>query len=302
MRYVIVANPVSGHGRGGRQAEQVARRLREAGAECRILYTTAPGHAADIAREAVDRCTSEAVERPCIVVCGGDGTVHEVVNALANASAPRFSLGLIPAGRCDDFASALGVPDDAEGIAQVLLAGYARAVDLGRIGDRYFCSVATLGFDSSVARLVEDMRMPLTGTAAYVYAALRTLLRYRAPRMRLTLDETVVDEPVFLAATANTSSYGGRLHIAPTADPYDGRFDVCVVSQRSRLQAVYLLLSVMRRRHGELRGVRMVRAGSVTIESPDPLEIWADGEYLAKTPATLEVVPNALDVIVPAPT
>jgi diacylglycerol kinase (ATP) len=244
------------------------------------LRTTAPGHAADIVREAVERSTSDAVDRQCIVACGGDGTVHEIVNALMSDSAPRCVLGLIPAGRCDDFASALGVPDDADDIARVLLAGHTRAVDLGRIGDRYFCSVATLGFDSSVARLVNDMRLPLTGTPAYVYAALRTLLRYRAPRMRLTLDETVVDEPVFLAATANTPTYGGRLHIVPAADPYDGVFDVCVVSETSRLRAVRLLLSVIRRRHGELHGVRMMRASSVTIESPDPLEIWADGECL----------------------
>ena len=126
-------------------------------------------------------------------------------------------------------------------IAGILVSGMPLSVDLGRVGRRYFCTVAAIGFDAAVSRFVNEMRMPLRGTSAYVYGALRMLWRYRTLSLRVRGDFGEHVGPVFFAATANTPCYGGALRIAPDADAFDGILNVCLVTRVSRLRALRLI-------------------------------------------------------------
>ncbi len=304
---LIITNPASNHGRGARAAGLAAAQLRARGAEPEIHETTTSGDAERIATEAIaDR--GESLR--CVVACGGDGTIQEVAGALAKAraqsSAPLPSLGLIPAGRCNDFAHALGIPKDPIRAADVLIDGAARPFDLGRVtgqagslGERYFCTVATIGIDSEVSSYVDAMHGPLKGTVAYLYGALCVLRRYQAKTVRLSGDFGVIEQSVFLASTANTRLYGGSIPIAPDADPTDGLLDLCVIDAVSKLRALTLIPAVLAARHRSRKGVRIIQTKRFTIDADDPLEIWADGERIAQTPATIEAVPAALNVIVP---
>jgi len=299
-RILIVANPTSGRGRGRRTAAAVASCLRARGAEFTVHHTTGPGAAEEKSREAI----GDEENRPaCIVACGGDGTVQEVANAIASMSPSlgesRPGLGLAPAGRCNDFARALGLSDDPVEIADALLCGEARAVDLGRVNDRFFCTVATVGVDAEVSRYVDSMRIPLTGTFAYLYGAMCVLSRYRPRRLRISGDFGVIDRPLFLASSANTSSYGGAIRIAPDAEPTDGRLDLCVIDAVSRLRALMLVPAVLAGRHGHHPEVQFVRVQQVHIESEEALELWADGERIASTPADVSVAPGAIRVMLP---
>ncbi len=300
MRYVIIANPVAGWGRAGRLAEAVHQRLTGAGAESRIEHTSARGEAEAIAAAALAQPHQPDDDRLCVVACGGDGTLQQVANALMQAPESRGVLGLAPGGRCNDFASAFGVGTDPVAIVDVLLAGHVRAVDLGRVNDRYFCTVAAMGFDAAVSRFVNEMRLPLSGTAAYVYGVLRVLLRYRAVEATLTFGESERTGPLFLAASANTSSYGGRMRIAPDADPRDGHLDICVVAPLTRFRVLRLLRRVMHGAHRDLPEVRFVRTPSMRVHTAEPQEIWADGEAIGQTPALIQTIPAALDLLVPA--
>jgi diacylglycerol kinase (ATP) len=230
-------------------------------------------------------------------------------------------MGLAPAGRCNDFARGLGVGTDPVDIASTLADGEPRAIDLGRLNGRYFCTVATLGVDAEVSSYVDTMRMPLRGTAAYVYGALRVLARYRANHVRITGDFGVIEQAVFLASSANTASYGGAIPIAPDASPLDGELDLCVIDRVTRLRAFALLPIVMMGRHTSRPGVRFIRAKRFNISATEPketgrrgsrarsttgtvdagpaLEIWADGERIGSTPADVEVVPGAIRVLLP---
>ena len=297
---LIFANPTSGRGRGLRTATDVAGILRSSGVQVTVRFTNAAGDAERWAREIV----AGGSEPPrCIVACGGDGTVQEIANALADAR-PSLgdacpALGLAPAGRCNDFARAFEVPTDPAMIADVLLTGRPTPTDLGRVNGRYFCTVATAGVDAEVSSFVDTMRMPLRGTFAYLYGAIRVLIRYRPYDMTITGDFGVIERPMLLASTANTSCYGGAIHIAPDADPADGQLDLCIVDRVSRLRAIALIPSLLAGRHGRCPTVHFLRTRRLTIESPQPLELWADGERIARTPATIEVVPAALRVLQP---
>lgn len=297
---LIIANPTSGKGKGSRTAVAIAELLRRQGANIEVRYTAASGDAELIARKAI---TSGTRPLRCIVACGGDGTIQEIANALADAR-PSLgdacpALGLAPAGRCNDFARAFDIPTDPVVIAEVLLNGRARPTDLGRVNGRFYCTVVTAGADAEVSSYVDTMRMPLRGTLAYLYGAIRVLIHYRPYDMKITGDFGVIERPMLLASTANTSCYGGAIRIAPDADPADGQLNLCIVDRIPRLRAIALIPALLAGRHGRCPAVHFLRTQRLTIESRRPLELWADGERIAGTPATIEVVPAAIRALQP---
>jgi diacylglycerol kinase (ATP) len=297
---LIIVNPKSGRDRGVRTAERVAARLRQRGIDVDIRHTRAPGDAEAITREAALRVSA----RPdCVVACGGDGTTQEVANGLASlgqeAGDSRPAMGLAPAGRCNDFARVLGVGADPHAIAEVLATGSPSPIDLGRVNGRYFCTVVTVGVDADISSYVDTMRMPLRGTLAYLYGTLCVLAGYRGRKLRIEGDFGTMERLLFVASSANTPSYGGAIKIAPGAVPTDGELDLCVIDQVSRLRMITLLPRVLLGRHRSQPEVEFKRTKRLHIESVDQLELWADGERIASTPATIEVAPGAVDVVLP---
>ncbi len=332
---LIIVNPVSGRGRGHRTATAVAERLRACGVDVTVRQTSRQGDAERITREAIaDRSQLDH----CIVACGGDGTIQEVANAVAsipNSARARSGpmrcstsllpplargddkvvslpdseeccgddagpvMGLAPAGRCNDFARALGISAKPEAVVDTLVNGKPGPVDLGKVNDRYFCTVATVGIDAEVTSFVDSMRMPLTGTLAYLYGALRVLARYQPRTLRIAGDFGTIEHPVFIASSANTSSYGGAIPIAPDAVPTDGQLDLCVIRHVSRLRAFTLVPTVLAGRHESLPETRFIRTRHLQIDADRPVELWADGELIAHTPATIEAAPGAIQVMLP---
>lgn len=295
MRFVLIANPVAGRGARRSLTQNVYQRLLDAGADCTVHWTTPRTSAVQLAEQALAAVDNGAPL--CLTSCGGDGTVQAVVNAILNSRASNVVLGVVPCGRCNDFATAFGIGADSAEAAARLLSGRTTTVDIGRINGRYFCTIAALGFDAAVSRYVNDRWLPLSGTAAYILGTLRTLMTYKARVVKLVFDDSIHEGPVFLAASANTACYGGNLHIAPDADPCDGLLEICIVSQVSRLGGMRLLRQVLKAAHRKMPQVRFVRSRTMCIESPEPLEIWADGEYITDTPARIEIVPQALKLL-----
>ncbi len=298
---LILVNPVSGRGRALRKAEAVAANLRSRNIEVAVRKTSAPGDAGRFAHDAAQ----DTDRRPsCVVACGGDGTVQEVAGALAACREMLGdccpALGLIPAGRCNDFARGLGISRTVGCVAEILATGRASPIDLGRVNGHFFCTVATVGIDAEVTHFVHKMHLPLRGTPAYLYGAIRVLCTYKAPNLRIEGDFATIDRPLFLASSANTASYGGAIRIAPGAVPNDGFLDLCVIDAVTRLKALTLIASVLRVRHQHRPEVQMIRTKTLTIDADRPLELWADGEPVATTPARVEIAPNAIHVLLPS--
>lgn len=303
LRATVIANPVSGGRRASRAAEEIACGLRKRGAAVELRTTDAPGTARRLATEAVRD------EVPVVVGCGGDGTMQELAEALRGAST---ALAVFPGGRCNDLALALGqsVPGRRRRrfIERLCAAVTAekpavRQVDLGlfrpREGpERVFCTVATLGFDTAVSRFVEQRRLPVKGTLAYIYGVLRLLPGFRFPMVKLRGGFGESDGRVLLVATGNTACYGGAMQIVPPAVPDDGRFHLCVVKQVPRWTVLSFLPRVLRGSHLGHPAVTTLTTAEFSIETPDGEEwVCADGETLGKTPCTLTTLPGALRVV-----
>ncbi len=293
-KWTIVANPVSGKGKSRTLAVRTGSLLTVAGVSNQLLYTTRQGDAEGLARKAVEEGSAG------VLACGGDGTLHEVINGVMSGPlAAGVTVGIIPAGRCNDFAAALGLPKTAEDVAKLITAGKSKQIDLGKVGNRYFATVATLGFDSAVSQYVADGHVPrfLSGTPSYVYAIFAQLLRYKDAKVHLTGEGLDYSGRVFLTATANTPQYGGNMKIAPGAEPEDGMLDVCLVKSVSRREVVMILPRVFSGGHLRNPAVSMHRLPSLHIETEAPMPIWADGERVAETPAEISVVPKVLNLL-----
>lgn len=304
-KFVLIANPVSGGGRGRERAEALLAALRSHGKSAELVYTNAPGHAETLAEEALQQATKTTSKNAALrlVACGGDGTIQQICNALAryrqeDAEEGRAILGLAPSGRGNDFGRALGISADPENILRHLLSGETRKVDLGCVNGRYFCTIATLGIDAEISRFVDTMAMPLKGGPAYVYGALRVMLWYRARTMRITKGGEPKPETgdFYIASVANTACYGGGMEIAPGACPDDGELNLCLIDPLSRWGAVTMMISAIRKTVASRSEVRMQTTRRVTIAPEIVSEVWADGERVATTPAEFTIVPDALEV------
>ena len=298
--WAIIVNPTAGRGRAEGPARLLVRALENSGASVSVSTTAARGDAERLAAAAVKAGATR------VVACGGDGTVHEVVNGLMSArkDANDTALGILPCGRCNDLVFALDLPKNPVAAAEALVHSTVRRIDLGRIGEQYYTTVATLGFDSEVSQYVNQGSPPsfLRGTAAYLYGALVKLVQYRSPSVRIKGDFGEFQGAIFLAATGNTTRYGGRMKVTPSAIIDDGRLDVCVIRPVPRLEVLRMIPKTFKGNHVGHPAVSLQQTRRLEIESQEPLWLWADGERITQTPATIEVVPGALPVLVPQET
>ena len=298
MRWRIIANPAAGKGRTRQWVPRLAEALRARGDEVALSFTEGRSSAETWAREAATGGLDG------VVACGGDGTVHQTINGLMHGSFGRQPplLGLLPMGRCDDFALALGISRrNPRQAIEVILAGNRRTVDLGWAGGRYFSIVSSLGFDAEVSAYVDEGRHPgfLRGTIAYLYAVLVKLFRYREVTVSLKGDFGEYKGPIFLAATGNAPYYGGGMKVLPQADMTDGWLDLCLVKSVRRVEVVLMLSRVFTGGHLSHSSVSMHRVRRLEIDAPEQLWLWADGERMVQLPATIEVVPSCLSVLAP---
>ena len=287
-RIALIHNPQAGRGKAVDAARRLQAALAGAGMTPREHLTMGRGHA----EELVGRAVEQGAE--VVMVVGGDGTVHEAAQTLAGSHA---RLAPLPAGRCNDFCRSLGLACEPEALVAAVAAGTTRAVDLARVNGRNYCTVGAVGFDAEVSRYVDLMRAPLWGQPAYIYAVLRTLGRYRPPQVTLTWDEGHYHGPLFLAAVANTPTYGNQIRIVPQARADDGHLDICLVRPVGIFKVMRFLPSVLKGSHGAVPEVSFLRTRKVRIDCDRPMELWADGEPVATSPLSVEILPGALKVV-----
>ncbi len=288
----LFVNPTAGRGRGAHAAQPAARALREAGFAVRSVVGSDAADALARAREAVEGGTG------ALVAVGGDGMVSLALRAVAGTTTP---LGVVAVGTGNDFARATGLPVRRPGaagerIADALLNGRTRALDLGRAGDRWFATVLASGFDSRVNERGNRMRWP-TGRLRYDAAMVAELASLRPIAYRMRLDDGPEQEvAATLIAVGNAPSYGGGMRICPGAALDDGLLDVTVVGPCDRTTLLRVFPRVYRGSHVGHPVVTTHRAARVTLAA-EGMTAWADGERVGPLPVTARSVPGAVRLL-----
>ncbi|OIJ66399.1 YegS/Rv2252/BmrU family lipid kinase [Streptomyces mangrovisoli] len=290
-QFTAVVNPTAGGSTGAAALLKVARVLREAGAELETEYSRSLAHAQELARAAGERGR-------VVLAVGGDGIAGGIGGALSGTGT---ALGLVPAGRGNDFARALGLPEEPEALAEVLLHNPARPVDTIEVESAAHGRVVVLGsvyagVDALANRHANRSRL-LRGAASYYAGGLRAVTTWRPASYRVTVDGELHIHRGYTVVAANSAYYGSGRMIAPGARVDDGLLDVVLIRHAPRRLFFALMNELSAGTHVERPQVQVLRGKEIRIEADREVPYGADGEVDAVLPVTARVLPGALRVV-----
>lgn len=284
----LIVNPSSAGGRALRALRPVEEQLDQLRIPFRVEVSRDAEHAAE-------EVASAARHGEIPVIMSGDGLVGMAGGLLANTDTP---LAVIPCGRGNDFARALGIPTDPAGAVDLIASGQTRKIDLGEANGVPFLCVASIGFDSVANELANRTKL-VKGSAVYAYAALRVLASWRPAKFRIQTPEGHSSFTGYSVAVANGPAYGGGMFIAPDARVDDGLFDLVTIAEVSKPRFLVNLPKVFKGSHVQRDEVSVSRARTVDISASRPFPVYADGEHITDLPVKMRVLPKALKVIAP---
>jgi YegS/Rv2252/BmrU family lipid kinase len=291
MRLVIIANPVAGGGRAYAKIRGSLERWEYPGWEPALLPTRDRLDAGRLARQLLHDPPD------LLAVCGGDGTINEVVSCLPD---PPFPLAILPGGTANVMARELGLPLDPARALRVALGLNVRRVDLGELrrgADRRFLFVAGIGFDASAVARARPRLKSVLGMGAYVVAAAECLLRYPFPEFDVRTDGGTW--PATSCLVCNARSYGGGLCFCPEADMGDGLLDLLLIQGVHRAGLALFLLQAWLGTAGGRDWILRVRTRSARIEGPSAVPVETDGELAGHLPLEIALAPSRFPLVVP---
>ena len=287
-RFALLVNPASAGGRALKALPAVHAELDRLGAPHRTVTTRSIEHAAQEAQRAAD-------EGETVAALGGDGLLRPLASVLKGRDS---ALALIPGGRGNDLARVLGVPTDPTEAARTAVEGVECLLDVADVDGTAFMGIASFGFDSDANRLANEAKL-VKGNAVYLYAALRALAAWKPARFSVTVDGERHEITGFTVAVGNSKAYGGGMFVLPQAELDDGQLDVMLSREASKLTFLRELPKVFKGAHVDSPSVEFLRGERVEVASDRPFVIYADGDPIGATPATIRVERRCLRVIVP---
>lgn len=297
MRAFLITNPTSGQGRVERATPLVEQGLREFADDLQVHVTTGPGDATGAAREAVEGGTD------LVVVAAGDGTVREVIDGVAGSEVP---LAIIPMGTGNVLARELRLPLDSwrpsglQKTLDIIAAQRVRVLDIGRANGKLFVLMAGAGFDAAVVGGVKPYWKDRLGSWAYVFCILKMLLSARPARFVVESPAESFEGEAWAVVVGNAASCAWKLHLAPSAQMDDGLLNVVIFKATSRLRFVSLMVRAIWAGHASSPHVMQFQTPAVQIEAEPAQPLQLDGDLVGETPVSIELLPQALRLIVPA--
>lgn len=286
-RILVIFNPAAGRGR--KRLSDVLTRLETLGCRVTLRETTGPGDAGRIVRQ-------ESRGYDVVAVAGGDGTINEAANGLAELPAAP-ALAIIPFGTANVLAWEIGLGTGAARTARTIAEGQPIGIYTGLVNGRHFLTMAGVGFDAAVVASVDARLKRAFGKLAYVWRMAVEMFRYRYPMFTVT-----VDGARFQAASAIVAKghfYGGQFICAPDARLTDASFEVCLFLRGGRWHVARYALALAFGILGKLPTVRIVRGRDVTLDGPVGAPVQADGEVVAQLPARIQISTQRMNLLRP---
>jgi YegS/Rv2252/BmrU family lipid kinase len=292
-RALAVLNPVAGSYESRAVQQVIEHHFPAAGIVCAIHEAGSSVPVTEVVRAALDRGCD------LIVAAGGDGTVSAVASGLTGSDVP---LGIIPLGTANVLARELGIPVDPEGACRLLAGPNATTrIDAMRVGRECYFTQIGVGIDALMIRDTRREHKRRFGRLAYVWTALTRLIGFQPHRFTITIDGRQRRRRASEVVVANSGTLGQPpFRWGPDVRPDDGRLDICVIRARHLLDYLKLSWYVITGQHRRSPNIRYFEARqTVTIAARRPLPVQGDGEIIGDTPVAVEVVPQAVAVIVP---
>lgn len=294
---VVIANPTSGsYTQNKQQIEEIIAYLQEAGWLAELRLTHEAGDAKRIAREAVEQHIS------VVVAVGGDGTINEVIQELANSDT---ALGVLPSGTINVWARETGIPLENERAREILVHGRTRRIDLGQMGQRYFLLMAGIGLDGEVTSTVEKKSVKRFGVLGYFFVGTWLGLGYPSFRVVVQAEERTFRMSAVQIIIGNTQLYAGAIKYTWQAKCDDGLLDVCIIRKQNVFGRLAIARDFILRREQRRNWVQYETSKDIKIRTNRRVAMQIDGDSAGKTwagnfpPVDFCIAAGALKVIVP---
>lgn len=250
----------------------------------------------DDAKELAAKIRDVAGEVSCVLLGGGDGTLHSAAPALHETGLP---LGILPLGTANDLARSLDIPNTPEEAAAIVLAGRTRSIDVGTVNGIPYFNVASLGLSVAVTERLSGIMKRRFGMLAYPIAAALTVAKYRRFSVALRADGEEILTRTLQIAVGNGLYYGGGNLVDANAEIDDGVLNVYSLEPRAWWRLLVMARAFRNGEHHKIREVRSLKCRTLSVTTKKPHDVSADGEIVTKTPAEFAVLRNAIRVFVP---
>ncbi|NMH67823.1 diacylglycerol kinase [Bacillus sp. RO3] len=288
----IIYNPTSGRELFKKHLAEVLIKLEQAGYETSVHATICEGDATEAARIAVER------KYDVVVAAGGDGTLNEVVNGLAEQDY-RPKLGIVPMGTTNDFARALHIPRDIGSAIDIITKGDTIPVDIGRMNERYFINIAGGGRITELTYEVPSKLKTMIGQLAYYLKGIEMLPSIKPTDVSIEYDGKLFEGEAMLFLIGLTNSVGGFEKLAPDASINDGLFSLLILKKTNLAEFIRIATLAVRGEHVNDPNVIYTKANRIKIKAKDKVQLNVDGELGGVLPAEFENLYRHLQVFVP---
>lgn len=297
MDALLIVNPVSGTPLNPDWLTDLLEVFKQHNLDVEVELTTPEEDGQNLAAMAANSGT------PLVIVAGGDGTIEAVVRGLAHT---QTVLGIIPFGTRNNLAASLNIPTDLTQAVKVLIEGESYPIDLGKVNGHYFLEVVGVGLEASLFPCGEGVKEAVKknhfAAIKSIFGGLKTFFEFRHHRLVLRFDGKRKRYPRTLQVNiCNSPRYGVEFALAPDAKMNDGKLDVIYLDYPSKWDHLQHFVSAMRGQPFNHERLRNYQVSKIEVKGYPPLEVHADGTCMGHTPITVEVVPKALQILVPTP-
>ena len=283
----FIINPTAGkaHGKKNKSTIQTLESvLKERKVEYAFHFTEYKRHAVELTGKLIKNGATD------VIAVGGDGTLHEVVNGFTDFD--KASLGLIPCGTGNDFASALNLPSDPVKALNLIIDGTPKFVDFMQMPTVRGINVIGTGIDVDVLKRYEALKKK--NKFGYTKSLIKTLFKYKCTKFKVAVDGIKKDVHTFIAAIANGNVFGGGIPLCPVASPTDNKLNFLTVKAMNKIKIIGAFLKL---KAGKILSVRQTEHSTCTevkIDMPTPYTVNVDGELYENIPFEIKIVPNTL--------
>ncbi len=297
-KLLLVYNPHSGTGTIPKYLSEIITILTDGGCEVTVHPTCAP-------RDGQEYLTEHGGEFDIIVSGGGDGMLHELVNAAVRLD-PQKPCGYLPAGTVNDYANSLGIPKDITKAAHNIINGEFIKVDAGKFGSEYFSYVAAFGMFTDVSYSTGQKTKNIFGAAAYLMNAVKSLdirrFNETSAHVSITANGETIEEEIIFGLCGNTYSVGGLQNVVPYgADMHDGLLDgLFIRTPKNPIELQNINMALINRKFDDCKHIFCIKAPSFTIVSEKEIAWTLDGEDGGKTTSVeVSAQRDAYEIAVP---
>lgn len=288
----IIYNPTSGREAVKRELPDILQRFEQAGYETSAHATTCEGDATQAAKIAAER------KFDVVVAAGGDGTINEVINGLAEHD-HRPKVGILPVGTTNDFARAIYVPRNVKKAVDIILDGFSKELDIGRVNEQYFVNIAGGGKLTELTYEVPSKLKTMLGQLAYYLKGVEMLPSLRPTTVQIEYDGKWFEGEVMVFLVSNTNSIGGLEKLAPDASMDDGMFDLLIIKKVNLAELIRLASLAMKGNHVSDPHVIYAKANRIKVHTDEKMQLNIDGEYGGLLPGEFVNLYRHLEFFVP---